>query len=107
MAPVHIATERLAGWILHVPAADLGVALRAQLGDDEVAGLGGNEEAVLVLDEMRRAAAELLACDRFVGVPQASAVLEVDAAQLALGADAVNVAVFEEWGVVDRVNRRV
>src|SRR5438445_11910179 len=51
MAPDHVAAEGSAGRLQHFPTAYLLVALRRQLGDDQLALLVEQEEAVAVLDD--------------------------------------------------------
>ncbi len=80
-------------------AADLLVAFGGELGDDEVALLIGEEEAVGVFDDEGIGPAdERAAGGGSHGFPEALAGFELEAAELAVAADAVDVAVLNEGG---------
>ena len=96
--------QSLVGGLEQVGAADFLVAARAELGDDQVALFVEEEEAVAVLHDERIGPADGFAGGGGLeGFPDALAGLRLQAAQLAVAADAVNVAVFEEGRAHDGV----
>src|SRR2546422_6251078 len=95
--PQHIAASGGVGGFEQVRAADFFVAARGEFGDDQVAFLVEEEKAVPVFDDESVGPADGFA--RGGGLesfPNALARAGFEAAQLAVAADAVDVAVFEE-----------
>src|SRR5688500_17694797 len=78
--------------------ADLLVALRRELGNDQVPRLAGEEVAITVLGDEDVAPFGALARSRGVGLPLAVPRLEFDAAKLPFRAIAVHVAAIDERG---------
>src|SRR5262245_40815108 len=96
MRPDDIAPRRLVGRLQYLRAANLVVALWRQTRDDEVALLVKNEIAILVRDQERVRPASLLAAGSLERFPQAFAGRGFQAAQLAVAAHAIDVAVLHD-----------
>src|ERR1035441_3122840 len=104
MGPKHRASGGIAGRREQMRAADLLVAARAKLRDDQIPLLVEEEKAVPVLHDEGVGPADWFAGGRSLeGFPNALAGLHLQATQLPVTADAVNEAVFKERRAHDGV----
>ena len=106
MRPHHRTTRVGGGWLEEIGPADLLVAFRSELRDDEIALFIGEEEAVSVFDDEGISPAH-----RFVsrgggkGFPDTFTRVELQTAKLAVAAHAVDVTVFDEGRAHEAVQR--
>src|SRR5262249_30348478 len=101
--PHDLPAEGGAGWLKQVGPANLFVAFGAQLGDDQIALLRRQEEAIPVLDQENIRRTYLLAAVGFQRTPQALAGVGLDADELAVAGRAVNMTVFHKGRAEDAV----
>src|SRR6516165_4237540 len=106
MTPPHVPAKGRARGFQHLPAADLLVTLRTELGDEEVSRLARQEEAVAILDEEYRARPYLpdilLIADRLKRLPQPLAGFQFHGPELARLIDTIHQTVFQKRRAIDR-----
>src|SRR5262249_7084664 len=90
------ARRHLVRWFDHMRPADLVVALRRQLGDDEIAFLIEDEESIALWDQEGIAPALFLAGRGLERFPDAFAGVGLETPQLTVAAHAVDVTVLDE-----------
>src|SRR5207249_285526 len=105
MTPDHRPIRHRIGRLQQMRAADLFIALGTQLRDDEIALLIRQEKPIAVHDNEGRRPALLFAAGGNKSLPYTLARIGFEAAELAIAARAVDVAVTDERRCDDTVQR--
>src|SRR5688572_25327459 len=105
MRPAHATAlpKLFFGRLQELRPADFLIALWRELGDDQLAPLVEQKVAVGILDEMNRAPAGRW--HRGLVFPEAASVRRVEASQLTVAIDAVNMAALKNGRADDRMQR--